>query len=195
MNQKTGDASVVQLPEDWYADEKGNVWLSADGQHNAWLRVGPQQWLELSIRLENYPGLTIGRRQATDFELSRHIRRHCACMYARTLNLDGIVWVDELLRHTPRTTIPAIPDAPLELAVNLRRLSTHTKLAVECAAGCRIDAGTIDAHGQVLYLLYPGDELDADGVAEIVAKLKAVPDVCAVKIFREEDGYAEPGVT
>lgn len=72
--------------------EKGNVWLvDESGAHNAWIRLDHEgTWLEISIRCENYPGLTVAViDNLTDAELLEHILRECKGMYIRKLCLDG----------------------------------------------------------------------------------------------------------
>ena len=59
--------------------ERNGVWLAhqEENYHNAWLRVPGQQtnFLQISIRPDNYPGLTVSTVTLTDEQLAAHIHR------------------------------------------------------------------------------------------------------------------------
>jgi len=89
---------TAELPVDplkpvfeFHETERGNVWLDNDNQHIAWLRLpGENQWLEISISPDNYPGLNVNTRTLTDDELTAHIHKNCGDWYVRKCNLDGV---------------------------------------------------------------------------------------------------------
>lgn len=71
--------------------ELGNIWLvNEEGNHNAWIRLGGNRWLQIAIRPENYPGLTVNTITVTDEALAAHINKECGGMVIRKLNLDGV---------------------------------------------------------------------------------------------------------
>lgn len=89
----------VTLPTDFEETERGNVWLmTEDGTgHNAWIRLTDDYWLEIEIRPDNYPGLSVATIRLTEGELLRHILTHCGGMSIRKVNLPGAEsWGDEV---------------------------------------------------------------------------------------------------
>lgn len=88
MVQSTNE---VTLPADFEADERGNVWLmTEDGTgHNIWIDLGNDCWLEIELRPENFPGLSVATLCLSCDELKRHIFTHCRGMWVRTLSLPG----------------------------------------------------------------------------------------------------------
>jgi hypothetical protein len=85
------DYDLAEMPPSAFPlTERGNTWLTSDGDHNAWLRLGDNLWLEISIRLDNYPGLNVNLLEASPGRLAAHIRKECGGMYIRKLNLDGV---------------------------------------------------------------------------------------------------------
>lgn len=81
----------VMLPADFEETERGNIWLmSEDGtRHNAWIRLTDDHWLEIEIRPDNYPGLSMATIRLTGDDLLLHILAHCGGMSIRRLNLPG----------------------------------------------------------------------------------------------------------
>ncbi len=93
---------AVTLPSDFFETERGNVWLTTDDGtgHNIWIDLGQDNRLEISIRLENYPGLNVATVKSTDADLAQHILRHCGGMIVRKLNIEGIEHVAEVIPET-----------------------------------------------------------------------------------------------
>lgn len=86
---------VQGIPVDFSETERGNIWLvnsDSPGDQNAWLRLGGNRWLQISTRLENYPGMNVNVIEATDEALAKHIRKEFGGgnFYARKMNLDGV---------------------------------------------------------------------------------------------------------
>lgn len=75
------------------ACERGNIWLinGEERWHNAWIRLDGNNWLEISIRPCNYPGLNVQTVTVTDEELYNHIRKEFGGggWLARKINLEG----------------------------------------------------------------------------------------------------------
>lgn len=73
--------------------ERGNIWLTNEEgacNHNVWIRLHGQKWLQIAIRPENYPGLTVNTITITDAELTAHIHKTCDGMVVRKMNLPGV---------------------------------------------------------------------------------------------------------
>lgn len=73
--------------------ERGNIWLTNEEgacNHNVWIRLVGQKWLQIAIRPENYPGLAVNTITVTDAELAAHINKECGGMVVRKANLDGL---------------------------------------------------------------------------------------------------------
>lgn len=86
---------AVVLDERFSQCERGNIWLVNDeepGWHNAWIRLQGDIWLEISIRPENYPGLTVQTVQTSNEKLAAHINREFngGNWLARKCNIDGV---------------------------------------------------------------------------------------------------------
>lgn len=81
----------VTLPPEFSETERGNVWLISEELtgHNIWIRLEGDNWLEIAIRTENYPGLTVQTVKTTEERLARHIKKECQSMYIRKINLPG----------------------------------------------------------------------------------------------------------
>lgn len=81
--------------------EKGNIWLvhSEENYHNAWIRLGGNRWLEITIRPCNYPGLTVKTVSMTDKELADHINQefNSGLWIVRKMNLSGVFYSPETL--------------------------------------------------------------------------------------------------
>ena len=80
---------------DLHLTERNGVWLTCDEDHSIWLYLeevseDPEKvvsWLEIDIRVDNYPGLTVNTVQLSSVNLARHIRRYCAGFHVRKLNI------------------------------------------------------------------------------------------------------------
>jgi len=75
--------------------ERGGILLVHNEEHwlNAWLRLSPSEWLEISFRDCNYPALHVAITQvANDADLAMHIRRNFAddLWHVNKCCLDGV---------------------------------------------------------------------------------------------------------
>lgn len=79
--------------------ERGNIWLANDEEpwHNAYIRLNSRLWFEISIRPENYPGLTVRSIYLTDAKLAAHINRefNSGGWSARKCNLEGVILTED----------------------------------------------------------------------------------------------------
>lgn len=91
----------VQLPDDFHACERGNVYLTSNENlnHIAWFRLqrydsgdfaGKSVWLQVSVVPENYPSVNVSTIFATDVELAEHINTECEGFIVRKINLAGV---------------------------------------------------------------------------------------------------------
>lgn len=81
---------AIQLPADFQACERGNVWLYDDMDHNAWFKLEPGCWLQLSIRMMNYPSLNVSTCRMTEAELAAHINANLVGFKVMKCNIDGV---------------------------------------------------------------------------------------------------------
>lgn len=88
---------MFQLPEDWSACERGNVYVvSPDGQHLAYFKMQEQatkfedNWLEVSLAPENYPAFNVAVVKFTEEELAVHIRDNCDGWLIKKMNILGV---------------------------------------------------------------------------------------------------------
>jgi hypothetical protein len=85
----------VDIPENWFANERGNTWLmDDDGNHVMWVNVNDKVRMEISICPNDYPGLNIcilSEAESTDEHLAKHIHEKCVGWYARKCNIEGVV--------------------------------------------------------------------------------------------------------
>jgi len=78
------------------ATERGNILLAHDEEFylNSWTRLddGPNRWLEVSYRQDNYPAFTVRTITTTDEELVKHIHKEFGggSWTARKMNLEGV---------------------------------------------------------------------------------------------------------
>jgi hypothetical protein len=102
----------VELPDDWYEDEKGNTWLvDEDGmRHIAYLDVPGGRRLELEINMDNVPGLTLqllSPEDGSDARLAAHISGRLSGWIARRCNIDGVeVGGDQQVKEAAAFTHP-----------------------------------------------------------------------------------------
>lgn len=98
----------VTLPPGYDETERGNGWLiTEDGTgHNAWIRLEDDHWLEIEVRPDNYPGLSVATIRRTDAELLRHILEHCSGMWIRKLNSRGAEDFGERVPDEESFTMP-----------------------------------------------------------------------------------------
>jgi hypothetical protein len=91
MDTEKANSPEITLPRNFYACERGNIWLSSDdGKHIAWFGVGDSRWLQVSVVPHNYPGFQIASVIFTDEQLAAHIRRRCGGWRVNKLNLEGV---------------------------------------------------------------------------------------------------------
>ncbi len=85
----------MDIPENWFANERGNTWLmDDDGNHVMWVNVNDNIRMEISICPNDYPGLNIcilSEAESTDEHLAKHIHEKCVGWYARKCNIEGVV--------------------------------------------------------------------------------------------------------
>ena len=85
----------MDIPENWFANERGNTWLmDDDGNHVMWVNVNDKIRMEISICPNDYPGLNIcilSEAESTDEHLAKHIHEKCVGWYARKCNIEGVV--------------------------------------------------------------------------------------------------------
>jgi hypothetical protein len=85
----------MEIPNDWFANERGNTWLmNDDGNHVMWVNVTPTIRMEISICPNDYPGLNIcilSEAESTDEHLAKHIHEKCIGWYVRKCNIEGVV--------------------------------------------------------------------------------------------------------
>ncbi len=64
---------------------------------NAWIQLSePELWLEITVRPENYPSLTVSVIKITDEALAKHVQT-CAGMFPRKLaGFADLVKLDEM---------------------------------------------------------------------------------------------------
>ena len=85
--------TVMEIPNDWMASEKGNTWLcDDDGNHVAWFQVDGRH-LEVSVTPGNSPGFYI--RALPDEEnkpekIARHINKNLSGWHVRRCNIEGV---------------------------------------------------------------------------------------------------------
>ena len=105
----------MEIPNDWFANERGNTWLmDDDGNHVMWVDVvyenifdgltlkgvKPKIRMEISICPNDYPGLNIcmlTEQESTDEHLAKHIHEKCIGWYARKCNIEGVKIQDETI--------------------------------------------------------------------------------------------------
>lgn len=85
------------VPVTLHETERGNIWLADDdGNHNAWIKLpGENQWLEISIRPDNYPGLNVNTVTVSKSDLATHINSNFEGWTVRKLNLKGVALDDQ----------------------------------------------------------------------------------------------------
>jgi hypothetical protein len=87
-------SSYMEIPNDWFSNERGNTWLmDDDGNHVAWLDVTPTVRMEVSICPGNYPGLSVSilsEEESTDEHLADHIQGKCVGWHVRKCNIEGV---------------------------------------------------------------------------------------------------------
>jgi hypothetical protein len=95
---------MIQLPEDWSACERGNVYVvSPEGQHLAYFKTQEQArnfednlpvrewyWLEVSLAPENYPAFNVAVVKFTEEELVAHIHDNCDSWIVKKMNIIGV---------------------------------------------------------------------------------------------------------
>lgn len=77
--------------------ERGNIWLidpENPGRQQVYIRLDGIDWIEISTRPENYPGLKVQTITVTDQKLARHIMDKFEGWEALKLNLEFPVPVD-----------------------------------------------------------------------------------------------------
>lgn len=78
------------------ATERGNILLVHNEEFylNSWTRLGdgPNRWLQVSYRADNYPAFTVNTITTSDEELAAHIRKEFGggLWTARKLNIEGV---------------------------------------------------------------------------------------------------------
>lgn len=91
----------MEIPNDWFANERGNTWLmDDDGNHVMWVDVTPTTRMEISICPRDYPGLNVcmlTEQESTDEHLAKHIHEKCVGWYARKCNIEGVKIQDETI--------------------------------------------------------------------------------------------------
>ena len=97
----------MEIPNDWFANERGNTWLmDDDGNHVMWVYVTPTIRMEISICPRDYPGLNVcllTKEESTDEHLAKHIHEKCAGWYARKCNIKGVTIEDDMIVDVSET--------------------------------------------------------------------------------------------
>ena len=79
--------------------ERGNIWLVhvEENYHNAWIRLPADMWLEVSIRPDNYPGLSVQLVRCSEEDLAKHIRKYFGghMWIAKKMNIAGVTTTPE----------------------------------------------------------------------------------------------------
>jgi hypothetical protein len=82
------------VDEQFDETERGHVWLmhsDSPGDQNAWLRLSEDRWLQISIRLDNSPGLRVNVIRSTPEQLAQHIcETFDESWIVRRMNLPGV---------------------------------------------------------------------------------------------------------
>lgn len=107
---------AITLPADWSDCERGNTWLTAEGDHYALIELAPNRHLEISMRLANYPGLNVTVVDADEATLAAHIRQHFAGWDVRKCHVPGVEISDDQIvgeeaaeLNSPETADPPSP--------------------------------------------------------------------------------------
>jgi hypothetical protein len=81
------------LPKTWSDCERGNIWLCTEEmeKHLAYFRMpGKDNWLEVSLVPENYPGFNVGVINLSEKGLAAHIQARCDGWVVRKMNISGV---------------------------------------------------------------------------------------------------------
>ena len=103
----------MQIPDNWFADERGNTWLmNDDGNHVLWVRMNDKIRMEVTIYPGNYPGFyaaMLPENESTDEHLSEHINKKCVGWQVRKCNIEGVnVDADGMIADTADTKLSSL---------------------------------------------------------------------------------------
>lgn len=97
----------MEIPNDWFANERGNTWLmDDDGNHVMWVNVTDKIRMEISVCPQNYPGLNVcilSLEHSSDEHLAKHIHEKCVGWYARKCNIEGVRIEDDMIADISET--------------------------------------------------------------------------------------------
>ena len=89
----------ITLPVGWSYTERGNTLIESvhDSGWNAWISLGEDLWLEISLRPGNYPCLNVAIVEASEHGLANHINNNFPAndWHLRKCNLPGVELRDE----------------------------------------------------------------------------------------------------
>ena len=81
---------MVMIPDDWTANERGNILLTNEDAFAAWLLIDENHRLFVRYNPNNYPSISVAINVATVDSLARHIQRNYEGWTADKLNIDGV---------------------------------------------------------------------------------------------------------
>ena len=121
MNRTIEKPSFTFGPDD-VETEQGNTWLFSEdsSKHIIWIegeeRGDKKTYLEISIVMDNDPGLHVGVIESTEAALRNHIHKKCDGWYVRRCNIDGVNVTEDNMVANPS---PDDEDAEGEEGVGL----------------------------------------------------------------------------
>lgn len=69
----------------------GTVLVTDDGNIQAWLPLGEDNWREISWRHHHYPALRVSVVTATKAEIATHVQKNYTGWLIRKVNLSGLI--------------------------------------------------------------------------------------------------------